>query len=363
LGAVPYLPDESTPGKLLRNTHLHSCFGVMQQLGFRGEYKIRTPDSRFATLALNVENVDLVLAAMDSISSDTIFPRRPNVAYRFNNYIKWAIKVLSRLSIDLSDLMRDPDLRNHGLGIHNYHLVFMRSMRDKSFHALRLIFCSSTRRALTSLCYRIERIENASRLNGWDSVPLGDMEEYQKFLEIIRTIPVDISQIKELLQGVGSDIQQSFGQIYISTSEQRLSNRRSAELDLLLGSRVYLPFAMALKQLATSGFLSEGGYPHQTYPSLWKLPRDPRPEELQGPETIGTAALLSAREQQNIHVNVVGFVDTIFLPNIPGRWKRCVRCASIMENIRYEANHYLSLNTANLKKCPCGGSWELLLGG
>jgi len=363
LGVVPYLLDESTPGKLLRNTHLHSCFGVMQQLGFGGEYKLRTLDSRFATLALNVENVDMILVAMDSISSDSIFLGSPNVADKLTNYIKWAIKVLSRLSTDLSDLIRDQDLRN-SLHANDYHGC-MKFMRDKSFPALRLVFCSSTRRALISLCYRIERIENSSRLNAGNNVPLYNMEEYQKFLDIIRTIPVDISQINQLLQRVDWHIQQSFNQIhsYASISEERLS-RRSAELDLLFRSGVDRVFFTAFNQFVTSGFPSRAGYgyPYQRYPSLWKLSQDPQPEELQVLETIDIAASLSAREQQHLHVNVVGFIDTI-LPNSSGRWNRCVRCTSIMGNMRYELNHYLLFIATNLKKCPCGGSWELLLEG
>jgi mediator of RNA polymerase II transcription subunit 16 len=47
---------------LIRNEKLHVCFTILYHLGFHGEYCPRSFSSKFAMLALNIRNCDILIS-------------------------------------------------------------------------------------------------------------------------------------------------------------------------------------------------------------------------------------------------------------------------------------------------------------
>ena len=59
--------EESHHDSLVRNTSLQLCMGILNHMGFRGEYQPRSFGSKFAMLALNARNVVILI----TIASNT----------------------------------------------------------------------------------------------------------------------------------------------------------------------------------------------------------------------------------------------------------------------------------------------------
>jgi mediator of RNA polymerase II transcription subunit 16 len=59
--------EEHHHDSLVRNASLQLCLGILNHLGFRGEYEPRSFGSKFAMLALNARNVVILI----TIASNT----------------------------------------------------------------------------------------------------------------------------------------------------------------------------------------------------------------------------------------------------------------------------------------------------
>lgn len=59
--------EESHHDQLVRNNHLQLCLGILNHMGFRGEFEARSFYGKFAMLALNVRNVVVLI----SVASNT----------------------------------------------------------------------------------------------------------------------------------------------------------------------------------------------------------------------------------------------------------------------------------------------------
>ena len=60
--------EESHHDSLVRNTSLHLCLSILSHLGFKGEFKPRTFEGKFAMLALNARNVVILITIASNTS-------------------------------------------------------------------------------------------------------------------------------------------------------------------------------------------------------------------------------------------------------------------------------------------------------
>lgn len=68
---VDFSSEDANKDSLIRNEKLLTCFTILYHLGFHGEFKRRSFGSKFAMLAMNLRNCDIMIHC--SINSPTRF--------------------------------------------------------------------------------------------------------------------------------------------------------------------------------------------------------------------------------------------------------------------------------------------------
>ncbi|KAK4195172.1 putative mediator of RNA polymerase II transcription subunit 16 [Triangularia verruculosa] len=421
---------------LIRNNQLQSCLSLLNHFGFNGNFQPRLFHGKFASVALNLRNIIVLIV----LANHTPSKSQPSLMNPLDEYevvdtligcADWAIGLFSWIMDSLFNLLDDPEFMALLSDQRRFQELagYLHARNDVSVY---LLLCSSTRSLLQVACRRLSGLEEISNRamqyykaqtqpSNTSPPPLqhsyqrmyrtisGSIVKPQDFERLLSTLSRDIStayqrtltamaKSKEQQQPGGTE-QQSQQKIdgFVKSAQSRF------ELEMLSGASPPIIFREVLLRLFTSTLPSYKGImdPARLYFANYELV-----------EVNDDVKSLRARREAGKYVDVFRRVELVVGPqgqlqqqqgqvagvqqgkgsgggggggeNIkvePGvgggggkpsgdgeggagggnavRWRRCVRCASVMEDIMNQRPGFTFL-LAQQRKCGCGGSWALV---
>lgn len=387
--------EDTHHDSLVRNSSLQMCLSILNHLGYKGMFQPRSFGSKFAMLALNARNVVILI----TIASNTPVNIREKlspldeheVVDALSGCAKWSLDLLSWLTDSLFALLDDPQF----LALltpqrFSEMSAYLQSRSDVSLH---LLLCSSTRGFLSAVCRRILHLEilsnraiefyerraaisNANDPNAATSKNLHTVlyKAYQKMQRVTSSSLIKVQEFDRLLTVLNNDIRSAY-----QTSLAALANKTPAgaqgnpkaieqqikgaqfhcELNMLLASSPPPSFLQVLLKFFNTDLKN---YRAQTDPSKLFF------ADFDLLEIDDDRRSLSARRARGQYIDAFKRVELVG-PPVRGakeleeaktpQWRRCVRCAAIMEDASGSRPGFTFV-LAQQRKCSCGGHWALL---
>lgn len=305
--------EEAHHDQLVRNIQLQFVMSLLSHFGFKGEFRQKSFNGRFAMLGLNVRNIVILITLASnspmnpmkekispldepgqylSLKKGAIYQytksRRgrgkktnssPEVVNALSGCAKWSLDLLSWLVDNLFSLRNDPkfmeilDDNRRFLEMTNY----LKAKNDVSLH---LLLCSSTRCFLAAICRRLAHLQAISNkaMQYWDgrsaanaAEPEAQRELHKAYLKLQRcatTTLVKVEEFDKLLATLSGDIRQTY-QTTLANLQQKAAQQGQTskpgqptpaeaavkkaqthcELTILLGEQPPVSFQPPIKKL------------------------------------------------------------------------------------------------------------------
>ncbi|KAM0276145.1 hypothetical protein ACHAQH_007033 [Verticillium albo-atrum] len=397
--------EEAHHEALVRNSSLQLCFSILNHLGFKGEFNPRSSSGKFAFLSLNIRNVVILITIASNTPTNMREKLNPldehEVIDALCGCAQWSVNLLAYLADSLFALLDDPKFaellqpRNYS-EISNY-------LRSRSNPSLQLLLCSATRGFLSAVCRRLTHLDqishkaiefydrraamqNATDPSGQSKVAtIALNKSYQRMQHIISNSHIKVQDFDHLLTTLTSDVrsayQTAFAGLAAQAQQKNEGNQQGqkqidsqirvtqimSELNLLLAGQPPSPFLPVLKKLFGPDLRA---FRAQTDPSklffadLGLLEANDAPRVLNGRRAAGLYVDVFRRVEM---INKAGGKDEASEEQQqqrggkggPLQWRRCVRCAAVMEDV-FGSRPGFAFVLAQQRKCSCGGYWALL---
>lgn len=265
--------------------------------------------------------------------------------------------------------------------------------------ALHLLLCSSTRGLLVAVCRRLQHLDQLglSVIGYWQKKAPPSQEDgkvpnvalhraYQRMQQITSSSVVKAQEFEKLLNHLGADIRSTYSSVLAAVVSKAAgqpapapgaaisknldaaikSAQQQCELGMLLGATIHPMFRKVLGQFFTNHL---AGFRATVDPARLFF-KDYGLLEV----AADSAASLGARRAAGSYVDMFRKVSMSpadvagraegggVLSGVPvwsGQWRRCVRCASVMEDVVSQRPGFTYV-LSQQRKCACGGSWGLL---
>ncbi|KAL2269964.1 hypothetical protein VTJ83DRAFT_2148 [Remersonia thermophila] len=222
--------EETHHDQLIRNILLQMCLSMLGHLHFRGEFKPRPPEGKFATLALAIRNIFLVLTvALNSPPMGKLVPLDDlDVVEAVTGCTRWGISLLGWITDSLFELLDDPEIMAK-LNDPKRFPELARYLHSKGDVALQLMLCSSTRGFLSATCRRLMQVESVSNRTStyYENLALqlqqdpaaaanvprpapALLQAYQRMARAVAAPLVRVADFERLLSELSGDIQASY---------------------------------------------------------------------------------------------------------------------------------------------------------
>lgn len=287
---------------------------------------------------------------------------------------RWALELMAVLSDSLFALSRDPEFMDL---VENQRPVDMQTyLLDRNEVSLHMVLCSSSRTLLTALCRRVVGIEalatkahNHYQQNRAAAVGRPSMlklhEAYAEMDKIMRSSLIDVKAFEKMLNVIGTDLRAAYGEflprVVLNTPNppqgKEVDNRvKSAQSQCELSLLSCAPPMQALFPTLNKFFKQDlQSYKKQTKQEDLFFAEYKIVDILDDPHSLLTKASTGS------HIDVFRRVQLGPKPEDGRQWRRCTRCASVMEDVvggRVSGGLTFLLNQQ--RKCSCGGFWTLL---
>lgn len=392
--------EEMHHDSLMRNWTLQACLGIMNSLGFRGEWSKRMFQSKFATLDLNIRNVVILISLSSNTpptvrefitpldehgmlppgrdeNSWTLTQATAEVVEALAGCVKWSLDLLSWLTGCLFELTVDDNFMQRLAPSRFSELVAY--LHERNNISLHLILCSSSRGFLSALCRRIVHLQGLSNRaieyyrrrqsavadqTGSGKPPNPQLQQaYQKMQQVTASSHVKAAEFEKLLNVVGSDVRQAYKAFLPTWINNGPNPPQGKQMDTAIKSaRLQFELGMLLGATPPPAFL----------PVMKKLLAKDLPAFL---EDTDPAALffadytllgveddersLATRRARGAHVDLFRRVELKRSATGP-QWRRCTRCASLMEDITTAGRPGFLFIVSQQRRCSCAGYWALL---
>lgn len=311
---------------------------------------------------------------MYSTLSDGVADSILEVVDALTGCVRWGQALIAWLTDSLFELMND-DRFMECMEPRKYSEMTP-YLIEKNEVSLHLILSSSGRALLSAMCKRIMYLENMSfraiewyrnNMNPTDQkapVKLQNMQlhyAYQRMQQVTSSSIVRVKEFEHLLSSVGGDIRLLY-QSFLPTLVKKQANApqgkqmdiamKSAqgqfELQMMTGMAPPPPFLQVIRKLFSKDVPA---FRNQTDPArlffadfdLLEVTDDPRS--------------LTDRARRGAHVDV--FSRAVLKRSAASQWRRCTRCAAVMEDM-FGNRAGLTFMLNQQRKCACGGYWGLL---
>ncbi|KAF5021842.1 hypothetical protein F66182_6135 [Fusarium sp. NRRL 66182] len=363
---------------LVRNGSLQYCLSIMNALGFRGDFSPRSFQGKFSMLFLNVRNI-VVLVTIASNTPVTVREKlspldEPEVIETLAGCAKWALDLIAWLMDCLFELMNDSHFQE--LLTRERFQEIAPYLHEKNNVALHFILSSSSRGFLSAVCRRLAHLEAVSTraiefyrrqsaaadgASGGRAAPQLQ-QAYQKMQQVTSSGLVKVSEVEALLTELSKEIRQAY-QYFLPNLVKAQPNapqgkqidmavksaRVQLELTMLLSASPPAPFLQIMKKFFTTDLpaFRNSIDPAQLFFANYDL------LEVQDSES----SLAAKKARGMLYVDVFKRTEIRPLPN--KQWRRCSRCASVMEDV-FGSRSGLTFVLGQQRKCSCGGQWTLL---
>ncbi|KAK9439087.1 RNA polymerase II Mediator complex subunit Sin4 [Metarhizium brunneum] len=370
--------EETHHDSLMRNSPLQSCLSIMSSIGFRGETRRRSFQSKFAIISLNMRNVVILITLASNTPMNIREKMSPldehEVVEALAGCAKWSVDLLCWLVDCLFELMNDDNfiqrLNPQRFGELNQYL------HDRNDVSLHLLLSSSSRSFVSAVCRRISLLENISNkaIEFYKRQASGDQQggakppnpqlqqAYQKMQQVTSTSLIKVTEFEKLLNILASDIRQTYAQCIPGMARNRPNPPQGKQMDIAIkNTQAHFEMAMLLSGSLGSYFLPVlSKLFAKDLPAFRKL-TDPAKLFFADFELLGVQddrSSLAARKAKGVHVDI--FKRTELRSGCgTSRWRRCTRCTAVMEDV-FGSRPGFTFVLAQQRKCSCSGYWALL---
>ncbi|KAH8676246.1 RNA polymerase II mediator complex subunit Sin4 [Xylariales sp. PMI_506] len=387
--AVDYSEDSHHDG-LVRNNLLQLCLSTLNHLGWNGEFQPRSFRSKMAMFALNLRNIVILITIASNTPShmkDRTPLDEPEVVDALAGCCKWSIDLLCWLTDSLFCLLDDQTF-GQKLASPQTFAEMTPYLISKNEVALHMILSSPIRGLLSAVCRRMDHLHNISKraVNYWKARPADDPNlksngstlalnvAYQRMMHYTSTSLIDVKQFDNLLTTLGQDIRQQYAESFAEIGKRAAEAARRqqhpnaqktnfaeeairraqthCELTLLLAGSPPQPFFKVVEKFFKTdlvAFRNQCDPAKVFFQNYDILEADDEPKAL------------AARKQRGVRVDLFKRVEiTRGKPGPDGHnlppWRRCVRCASVMEDAtNVAAKPGIMFVLSQQRNCCCGG--------
>lgn len=311
----------------------------------------------------------------------------------------WSIDLLSWLADSLFNLLDDMNFVNL-IKDHTKFTSISAYLQERNDVALHLLLCSSTRGLLVAVCRRLQHLDalGNSVIGYWqknaqqpqpDGKPpnIALHRAYQRMQQVTSSSVVKAQEFEKLLNQLGTDIRSTYSTVLAAmvskATGQPLPQAGAAiskqldaaikttqlqcELGMLLGVTIHPMFRKVLGQFFSThlvGFratVDPARLFFQNY-GLLEVAEDSA-ASLEKKRAAGTYVdmfrKVAMSPTDGARRGGSGGSVVAGVPVWSGQWRRCVRCASVMEDVVSQRPGFTYV-LSQQRKCACGGSWGLL---
>lgn len=250
-------------------------------------------------------------------------------------------------------------------------------LHERNDISLYLLLCSCSRSFLSALCRRIVHLDSVStkandfyqrqtaqaEQSGTAKLPSNQLQQaYQRMQQVTTSGLIKVTEFEKLLNVLGADIKQTYQAFLPNLVKQGPNPPQGKQIDMAMKSaQVQLELLMLLARAPPPAFLPVikklfvrdlRAFRQQTDPANLFF-ADFSPLGVQDDKR--SLALKASRGGVYYDVFKRGEIRT----GSGKPWRRCVRCASVMEDVWGNKPGYTFV-LGQQRKCSCGGSWALL---
>ncbi|KAL7912022.1 mediator complex, subunit Med16 [Trichoderma velutinum] len=362
---------------LMRNTPLQSCLSFMNSLGFKGETHPRTFQGKFAMIDLNVRNV-VVLITLAINTPVTVREKMSpldehEVVEALAGCAKWSLDLLSWLTDSLFSLMNDSEFIAR-LEPKRFGEVtpYLQKRNDVSLH---LLLSSSSRSFLICVCRRIAHLESLSeraiefyrgQSANMDQTGVPKMsnpklqQAYQRMQHITTSSLVKVADFEKLLNVLGGDVRQAYQAFLPNMIKSSNQNPQGKQIDLAVkAAQVQVELSMLLAAGPPAPFLPVIKKFFSKELPAFRAICDPSKLFFANYDLLGVQDDESTLARNGSRFVYVDLFKRVEMKLGAQQWRRCTRCASVMEDV-FGSRPGFSFVLGQQRKCACGGLWALL---
>lgn len=365
--------DETQHDALMRNAQLQACFSIMSSLGFKGEFTPRTFQSKFANVNLNIRNVVILisLASNTPVSvKEKMSPLdEPEVVNALAGCAQWSLDLLSWIAGSLFELMDDKKFTEM-LTPQRFQEVaaYLQEKNDISLH---LVLSSCSRSFLGAICRRVMHLKALSEraIDFWKQPGQGkrpvsaELEQaYHRMQKVTSAALIHIPEFEKLLAALGQDIRTMYTSFLPNLVKNSTPPPKGKNLENAMKvARMQLEMYLLLTKSPAPAFVAVIAKFFAKDLSAFRARTDPARlffydfsllSEDDAPKT------LAGKKQRKVWVDMFKKSELRFGAT-QQPWRRCVRCAAVMEDAVGERPGYRFV-LGQQRKCACGGNWSFL---
>ncbi|KAH8662907.1 mediator of RNA polymerase-like protein II transcription subunit 16 [Tricladium varicosporioides] len=387
---------------LIRNTTIQLCLCIQNSLGFRGEFNPRTFPGKFAWLVLQLRNIVVLVTMAANLSvpggpnpNDKTSPLEdPEVINALAGSVRWILDLMAWLTDTLltfpTTLPPNMDLKR----IDGFTLPDLLShLRATNTISLHLLLSSPTRGFLTAICRRLSHLDYIARRamsyssgpqNGKDpstpqpanSISPDLRNAYLQIATLTTNTILRIKTIETLLGSLTALIKEAYKSCNPPLSGQIAERARNTlEIKMLFGGQFPDAFKMVIVELFKREGLLENVRDDIEPAKLFfadftLLEVDEDAVSVARRKNAGLTmdcfrkAWLENPKKKLQHADSKDAEkDGANGGNANGRqvarWRRCARCAAVMEDMLSE-RRALQWLIMQQRRCFCSGYWDTL---